>query len=467
MELTSNALSPSAKPVILACSPSRIVTLPPGGAFGRDFLCVARVGHGDFTVEADKAKLGPMLRDLIIARKRLALAGGDMIMYRVLHAAAAWLLDGCSDAAAELEPYEQWMAAMRFETVKDNVHSSGQTPLHFAVMSGRADLVEALLDQGAPINFKLKKDEPRFYMNAGDTPLAFAATFASNSSIIELLLQRGADPRESLDRFGNTALHAACSFSNMDGVRALMRHDETLAVIRNKAGGLPLANGAVLSRPRVLSLLRDEYPQQFEFCVREHDTARNNGLGLCANAIANGTATVESLTIILDAGEPVDRYSPKVTGILAPIIHVVDIIAWLTPMTTLRKKNELVFGFAYGGRSSPLHTAAGRGMLAVVDLLLERGASINSTASPKGMTPLHLVAIAGHDDVCARLLEKGADPIIKDKRGRTALAYATMFKRDAVRRRLAAVTTMPPSMPLPARAAPASQSMRGISTVTV
>ena len=42
----------------------------------------------------------------------------------------------------------------------------------------------------------------------------------------------------------------------------------------------------------------------------------------------------------------------------------------------------------------------------------------------------------GHDDVVARLLDAGAVPSIKDKKGRTALAYATRLGREAVRRRL-------------------------------
>lgn len=54
------------------------------------------------------------------------------------------------------------------------------------------------------------------------------------------------------------------------------------------------------------------------------------------------------------------------------------------------------------------------------------------------MTPLHLAAIGGHDDVCAQLLAQGADPSAKDKLGRTALVYATKLGRDAVRRRLLA-----------------------------
>lgn len=130
------------------------------------------------------------------------------------------------------------------------------------------------------------------------------------------------------------------------------------------------------------------------------------------------------------------------------------------------QQNDALFMHSYVSRSPVLHAASSFGVLAAVDLLLERGASINSTANPNGMTPLHFAAIGGHDDVCARLISAGAKAI-KDKLGRTALAYATKFKRDEVRRRLlAAVTTSNTSLfssntegaGMPSAEAPASQA---------
>ena len=87
-------------------------------------------------------------------------------------------------------------------------------------------------------------------------------------------------------------------------------------------------------------------------------------------------------------------------------------------------------------RTTGLHAAAYFGMLGHLNLLLERGASPSSTAHSRGMTPLHLAAINGHDDVCERLLAAGAVASTKDKRGRTALAYATKLGHEAVRRGL-------------------------------
>ena len=118
---------------------------------------------------------------------------------------------------------------------------------------------------------------------------------------------------------------------------------------------------------------------------------------------------------------------------MPPVVRIVDFIAWLRPIAKLP---DVVIFFSFVTRTTALHAAAYYGMLPHVDLLLERGADVNSTANPKGMTPLILAAMAGHDDVVARLLAAGASPGAKDKRGRTALAYATKLGHEAVRRRL-------------------------------
>ena len=71
------------------------------------------------------------MRNLIAARKKLALAQDDILTFRVLHAATAWLLDGCGLEREEDEAYDDWMKTMRFATATDNVKGSGHTPLHF------------------------------------------------------------------------------------------------------------------------------------------------------------------------------------------------------------------------------------------------------------------------------------------------------------------------------------------------
>lgn len=88
------------------------------------------------------------------------------------------------------------------------------------------------------------------------------------------------------------------------------------------------------------------------------------------------------------------------------------------------------------GDGGPLHTegnallkAVFQGKLRLTRLLLEGGAYINE-GNERGETPISAVCIASYDDPQTRqrmvryLLEKGADPNIPDKGGRTALMHA-------------------------------------------
>jgi len=80
---------------------------------------------------------------------------------------------------------------------------------------------------------------------------------------------------------------------------------------------------------------------------------------------------------------------------------------------------------------SPLHIALGYSKLDFAELLLAEGADINVACSENGRSPLlqQLKSISGslserEKAAALLLLEKGADPKVKDKKGSTTLHYA-------------------------------------------
>ena len=77
---------------------------------------------------------------------------------------------------------------------------------------------------------------------------------------------------------------------------------------------------------------------------------------------------------------------------------------------------------------TPLHYAATRGHVAVMDLLLENHAYIDA-ASPNGSTPLMMAALYGTASAVKLLLEAGADPLIQNEQGLTAIDFAHRDKR--------------------------------------
>lgn len=81
---------------------------------------------------------------------------------------------------------------------------------------------------------------------------------------------------------------------------------------------------------------------------------------------------------------------------------------------------------------TPLHYAASKGELGVINLLLEHNAYIDAE-SPNGTTPLMMAAMYGTPEAVNLLLQEGADPKLKNQLGLTALQFAQRGNRpDAI-----------------------------------
>jgi len=78
---------------------------------------------------------------------------------------------------------------------------------------------------------------------------------------------------------------------------------------------------------------------------------------------------------------------------------------------------------------APLHYAATHGHLEVMQLLLDEYAYIDA-ASPNGSTPLMMASRYGSDLAVRLLLEAGADPLLKNELGLTALDFAEGANRS-------------------------------------
>jgi uncharacterized protein len=77
---------------------------------------------------------------------------------------------------------------------------------------------------------------------------------------------------------------------------------------------------------------------------------------------------------------------------------------------------------------APLHYAATAGNIELITLLLENHAYIDAE-SPNGSTPLMMAAQYGTPSAVKLLLEEGADPLLKNQLGLTAIDFARRVER--------------------------------------
>ncbi len=78
---------------------------------------------------------------------------------------------------------------------------------------------------------------------------------------------------------------------------------------------------------------------------------------------------------------------------------------------------------------TPLHYAATKGHIAIISLLLDNHAYIDAE-SPNGTTPLMMAAHYGTASAVKLLLEAGADPMLKNAQGLSAIDFAQRNSRQ-------------------------------------
>ena len=314
-----------------------------------------------------------------------------------------FLQSGCCSFAVQAMWYSDSSSLANWD-VRAGIH-----PMHLAAFFGLDPVISRLLQTHSMVDCK---------DNLNTTPLMYAAA-AGHSSVVQALLREGADPNNSCLR-GTTALHQAI----------IHDHTEVAQHILN----VPSVDVNIIDRK-----VDDRTPLMLAIYYRRINIVpmilRTPGLDI-------NLSTGQSMTTALNLAASYD-HPETVRQILAlPGVDVDKRDHWSTPLA-----RAATAGFAsvvealldHGadpniqeGPNSASGTALNRaidhGHLAVVRLLLQRGANVR-VLDTYDRTIVHSAAVNGQTEILRILFERptGVDINAQGTNGRTALHDAAYF----------------------------------------
>ena len=318
-----------------------------------------------------------------------AAAGGHTEAMRRLIAAGAYLDE--TSSLIDAPEIEQDRRQGGFVYAK--IPRGSMTALHLAAREGQIESVRTLIEAGADLDAQ----------DAEDSTALILATVNGYLDIAELLLESGADPNVA-DRFGRTVLFVATDMNTLDAnPRPPPRMNSKMTPV--DLVKLSLAKGAEVDAP-----LKALLPQ---WCAQgcTHNPVLNEGATALLRAAMSGD--LEIIRILLEAGADPD----------------------VITVEQERNENDIEYDLMPPGQTTPLMAAAGVGWrdtisrgrdddaIEALKIFLELGGDINK-GNQAGDTPLHGAALRGSVAIIEFLVANGADVMAKNWRGWTPLDIA-------------------------------------------
>ena len=309
----------------------------------------------------------------------------------------------------------------------------GSTPLHEAVRYGHIEIVQLLLDKGADAN---SQD------SLGKTPLLLVIPKETRIEISSLLITHGANPNAK-DMYGDTPVHIATMSGMEVGMLENLKNGGADINERNKKGITPMA--------LAVDRLNKEHVAFYSKSgadIHAEDNEGNTPLSRIIQ-IKDKTTSTELLKIMVYKKNINSRDSYGNTP-----LHIVisknantEQIKYLLSLTNdidIRNKNG----------DTPLYLAVQKNRRVPGEMLLAKGANVFSTNNENysplrmalvsggevqewiltsevikktdgiGNTPLHYACEWKLDNAVSVLLEKGANPNVRNANGETTIFNA-------------------------------------------
>jgi len=271
-------------------------------------------------------------------------------------------------------------------------NTNAYTPLHFSAALGHLEATKALVERGAAINYT------NMY---GYTPLMLAA-FKGKLETFCYLTEIGADINIR-DARNNTVLHSAAMSGSVGIINLLL--DKGMSVnLTGVEGCTPLYASTSSGHLEATKILV------------ERGAAINNTFALAFTPllIAVLNNNLEIFRYLTETGADINIVYDTNT-----VLHVAAYIGSVDIINLLLDKGMSV-NLTNREDYTPLHVSAQFGHLEATNALVERGAAINNT-NKYGKTPVMEAAVSGKLETFRYLTEIGADINIRDAKNNTAL----------------------------------------------
>jgi len=314
-----------------------------------------------------------------------------------------------------------------------------RTALHYACLNGHDDAVDLLLARKADVNSTDREMATPLHLALAGGHSAIADKIASKGGrdSITYQLKGPAIPWRSLAPFlailmpffmfflvsvlNINNVHMAANRGDLKKVQSLIEvNPELLNAKSAKLNETPLHEAAVMGRMDVVKYL---VSKGADLTIRDGygKTALEKAIGRGRNDVA--LFLISSMTREKDIAGNKPLHAAAENGNIEMVRILLD------------------RGFDVNARDNwgetPLHNAISRDFLDIAKMLIEKGAGINAASTADGSTgktPLHY---ARSDKAVRILVRKGADINAKDRKGRTPLHYAAEGSGSAVEELLA------------------------------
>lgn len=276
-----------------------------------------------------------------------------------------------------------------------------KNPLIRAASKGRLPFVQSLLGQGANVNTRSSK--------SGAAPLHLAA-FHARAEVVGELLKQGAN-KDALDDKQGTPLHWAAMNNRLNIVAILLDAGADFTIRRNgKDGATPVHVAAHRGFDGIVSALLQ----------RGADKNARDNRGDTALICAASMGRLLTVQVLVTAGADVNIQNSAGDTALSYAAHYGfdGIVASLiqTGEVDLNVRDSIQC-------DPPLTSAARRGHLPVVKLLLAAGADLDICVTSSGYAALTLAAGFGYVSIVLALLQHGAHVNTQGNDGYTPLHY--------------------------------------------